>query len=147
MQFRNSANSYGAVAKGFHWLTAALVILAWALGSFDDVLPKGPARAAGLFVHMSAGLTIIAALAARLLWRLADAPPLPEPSALGVWLDRALVYTDNKGVDGVVNGVAAAFGGTSSRLRKLQTGFVRSYALSMLGGAVLLVAALIVVRF
>ena len=65
----------------------------------------------------------------------------------GVWLDRALVYTDNKGVDGVVNGVAAAFGGTSSRLRKLQTGFVRSYALSMLGGAVLLVAALIVVRF
>ncbi len=89
MQFRNSANSYGAVAKGFHWLTAALVILAWALGSFDDVLPKGPARAAGLFVHMSAGLTIIAALAARLLWRLADAPPLPEPSALGVWLDRA----------------------------------------------------------
>ena len=65
----------------------------------------------------------------------------------GVWLDRALVYTDNKGVDGVVNGVAAAFGGTSSRLRKLQTGFVRSYALSMLGGAVLVVAALIVVRF
>jgi NADH-quinone oxidoreductase subunit L len=65
----------------------------------------------------------------------------------GTWLDRALVFTDNKGVDGMVNGLAALFGGGSGRLRRLQTGFVRSYALSMLGGAVLLVAALLMVRF
>jgi NADH-quinone oxidoreductase subunit L len=65
----------------------------------------------------------------------------------GTWLSRALVYVDNKGVDGVVNGTAALLGGSSGRMRRLQTGFVRSYAMSMLGGTVLLVAALLAVRF
>jgi NADH-quinone oxidoreductase subunit L len=65
----------------------------------------------------------------------------------GMWLDRFLVWLDNRGVDGAVNGVAAAFGGGSGRLRRLQTGFVRSYALSMLGGSVLIVGALLAVRF
>jgi NADH-quinone oxidoreductase subunit L len=65
----------------------------------------------------------------------------------GTWLARALVYFDNRGVDGVVNGTAALLGGSSGRLRRLQTGFVRSYALSMLGGGVLVVAALLAVRF
>ncbi|WP_433299637.1 NADH-quinone oxidoreductase subunit L [Pseudonocardia sp. CA-142604] len=65
----------------------------------------------------------------------------------GTWLTRALVYVDNRGVDGLVNGTAAFLGGSSGRLRRLQTGFVRSYALSMLGGSVLVVAALLAVRF
>ena len=65
----------------------------------------------------------------------------------GVWLTRGLVFFDNRGVDGLVNGVAAGLGGGSGRLRRLQTGFVRSYALSMLGGGVLVVAALLAVRF
>jgi NADH-quinone oxidoreductase subunit L len=61
----------------------------------------------------------------------------------GVWLTRALVFLDNRGVDGVVNGAAAALGGSSSRLGRVQTGFVRSYALGILGGAVLVVGALV----
>ncbi|MEN3358093.1 MAG: NADH-quinone oxidoreductase subunit [Mycobacteriales bacterium] len=65
----------------------------------------------------------------------------------GQWLTRMLVFLDARGVDGVVNGMAALFGGGSGRLRRLQTGFVRSYALSMLGGAVVLLAALLAVRF
>lgn len=65
----------------------------------------------------------------------------------GLWLTRFAVFLDNRGVDGAVNGLAAVFGGGSSRLRRMQTGFVRSYALSMLGGSFLLVAALLLVRF
>jgi NADH-quinone oxidoreductase subunit L len=64
----------------------------------------------------------------------------------GNWLTRALVYVDSKGVDGVVNGLAALVGGGSGRLRRLQTGFVRSYALSMLLGGVLVLGALLAVR-
>jgi NADH-quinone oxidoreductase subunit L len=64
----------------------------------------------------------------------------------GQWLTRALVYVDSRGLDGVVNGLAAGVGGASGRLRRLQTGFVRSYALTMLGGAFLVVAALMMVR-
>ncbi len=63
----------------------------------------------------------------------------------GMWLTRALVFVDNRGVDGVVNGAAAALGGSSSRLGRAQTGFVRSYALGMLGGAVILAGALVAV--
>ncbi|HVF18968.1 MAG TPA: NADH-quinone oxidoreductase subunit L [Mycobacteriales bacterium] len=64
----------------------------------------------------------------------------------GQYLARALVYVDGRGIDGAVNGIAALVGGTSGRLRRVQTGFVRSYALGMLGGAVLLVGALLLVR-
>jgi len=64
----------------------------------------------------------------------------------GQLLTRVLVYFDSKGVDGVVNGLAAGLGGSSGRLRKLQSGFVRSYALSMFGGATLLIVALLLVR-
>jgi NADH-quinone oxidoreductase subunit L len=65
----------------------------------------------------------------------------------GIWLSRALVYLDNRGVDGAVNGTAAFLGGTSGRLRRTQTGFVRSYALTMLGGSIVVVAALLAVSF
>jgi NADH-quinone oxidoreductase subunit L len=65
----------------------------------------------------------------------------------GTWLTRALVFVDNKGVDGLVNGTAALLGGSSGRLRRLQTGFVRSYALSMLLGAICVLGALLMVRF
>jgi NADH-quinone oxidoreductase subunit L len=64
----------------------------------------------------------------------------------GQWLTRLSVFFDSRGVDGLVNTMAATVGGSSGRLRKVQTGFVRSYALSMLIGAVLLVAGLLVVR-
>jgi NADH-quinone oxidoreductase subunit L len=63
----------------------------------------------------------------------------------GQWLTRALVFFDNRGVDGAVNGLAATLGGSSSRLGRVQTGFVRSYALAMLGGAVLVAGALLAV--
>ena len=64
----------------------------------------------------------------------------------GVYLTRALVFFDNKGIDGFVNGLAATVGGSSGRLRRLQTGFVRSYALSMLTGAVLVVGAFLAIQ-
>jgi NADH-quinone oxidoreductase subunit L len=64
----------------------------------------------------------------------------------GIFLTRALVYLDNRGIDGLVNGLAAAVGGGSGRLRRLQTGFVRSYAMSMLTGALLVVAAFLALQ-
>ena len=62
----------------------------------------------------------------------------------GQELTRTLVTVDGSGVDGAVNGFAALVGGTSMRVRRLQTGFVRSYALFMFAGAALLVATMLV---
>ena len=64
----------------------------------------------------------------------------------GAELTDALVVVDNAGVDGSVNALAALVGRTSNRLRGLQTGFARSYALSMLTGAALVVAAILAVQ-
>ncbi len=144
-----------------HWLAPSLGELA---EGGQHVLPEGA------LVALSIGLMLVGAAAA---WLFVGRKPVPvvkpEPvsavvraarndlygNALnetlvakpGTWLTRALVYVDNKGVDGLVNGIAAALGGSSGRMRRLQTGFVRSYALTMLGGSILVVAALLAVRF
>ena len=64
----------------------------------------------------------------------------------GQYATRSLVWFDHAAVDGFVNGAAATAGGISGRLRRWQTGFARTYALSMLGGAALIVGALFLVR-
>lgn len=64
----------------------------------------------------------------------------------GEHLTRSLVYVDHSLVDGVVNGTAASVGGASGRLRKLQNGYARSYAVSMFGGTAILIAATLLMR-
>jgi NADH-quinone oxidoreductase subunit L len=64
----------------------------------------------------------------------------------GQYLTRALGFFDGRGVDGLVNGLAAGLGGTSARVRRLQNGQVRSYALAMLAGALAVTASLVLVR-
>ncbi len=59
---------------------------------------------------------------------------------------RGLDVMDHTLVDGAVNGTAAMFGGLSGQLRRVQNGFVRSYAVSMFGGAAVLVAATLLMR-
>lgn len=64
----------------------------------------------------------------------------------GLHLTRSLVFFDNKGVDGAVSGLAALIGGTSARVRRVQNGFVRSYALTMLAGVVVILGVMWVVQ-
>ena len=64
----------------------------------------------------------------------------------GLHLTRSLVFFDNKVVDGAVGSLAAFIGGSSSRLRRVQNGFVRSYALTMLLGVVVILGAVWVVQ-
>jgi NADH-quinone oxidoreductase subunit L len=61
----------------------------------------------------------------------------------GALLTRDLVEVDDKGIDGSVTGLARAIGRLSGALRLTETGYARSYALSMLAGAALVAAAMI----
>jgi NADH-quinone oxidoreductase subunit L len=61
-------------------------------------------------------------------------------------LTRGLIDADDRAVDGAATGLAGSVGRLSDGLRQLQTGFARSYALSMLTGAALVVAAILAVR-
>lgn len=89
MSLRNSSQHYGTLAIVLHWAVLALVLISWASGQFGEELPRGAARAAGLSVHISTGLAIVAFVIARLFWRLADPPPAGEPTFLGMWGDWA----------------------------------------------------------
>jgi NADH-quinone oxidoreductase subunit L len=64
----------------------------------------------------------------------------------GIHLTRSLVFADGEGVDGAAGGLAAFVGGWSARMRRIQNGFARSYALTMLVGVVAILGALWVIQ-
>jgi NADH-quinone oxidoreductase subunit L len=141
--------------------------LAHFLGPVTGFIPEEPA----IFSTSGIVALVLIVLAVGLGWVLYGRRPVPETAPAGnfpvtaarkdlygdainesllmrpgQWLTRLSVYFDNRGVDGLVNTVAAAIGGTSGRLRRIQNGFVRSYALSILVGGALLVGALLLAR-
>ncbi|MGH3623791.1 MAG: NADH-quinone oxidoreductase subunit L, partial [Sciscionella sp.] len=126
--------SPGMITAGSLALAALGVLVAWLVVGRRDVPVQRPVRVSA----------VVRAARADLYGNALNETLVARP---GTWLTRALVFADNKGVDGAVNGIAATLGGSSGRLRRLQTGFVRSYALSMLTGSVLVLGALLVVRF
>ncbi len=64
----------------------------------------------------------------------------------GQLVAKGLVEIDDEAVDGAGTGLAALVSRSSAGLRQLQTGFARSYALSMLAGALLIVGAILAVQ-
>ncbi|AXB46688.1 NADH-quinone oxidoreductase subunit L [Amycolatopsis albispora] len=159
----------GSVAAGFLFTTGDALVewLTPALGELREA--EHTALPHGLIPFLVVGLSALGALAAYLIFRRDTPVERPERVSFpvraarkdlygnalnetlvarpGIWLTRFAVFLDNRGVDGAVNGLAASLGGGSGRLRRLQTGFVRSYALSMLGGSFVVIAALLLVRF
>ncbi|MBJ7398866.1 NADH-quinone oxidoreductase subunit L [Mycolicibacterium sp.] len=62
----------------------------------------------------------------------------------GQQLTKAMVAVDDKAIDGSVRGISALVSQFSDGLRGLQTGFARSYALSMLAGTALVTGAILI---
>jgi cytochrome b561 len=94
---RNDADSWGALAKLFHWLIAALILAQIALGLLAVGWRISPTKL-NLFVwHKSTGMLILALVALRLLWRLASRVPelpanMPAWERLGAHLSHFLLY-------------------------------------------------------
>lgn len=64
----------------------------------------------------------------------------------GTAITRGALATDKYAVDGLMSGGPIALAAIAGELRKAQTGYVRSYALSVLGGTVLVTLAILVVN-
>lgn len=79
---QRSLTRFGNVAQAFHWLTAILVLLAFIFG------PEGSEQRVYLpthdferQLHETLGLCVLALVVLRLLWRMLDTRPEPEPLA------------------------------------------------------------------
>src|SRR5271157_1605503 len=66
---------YNPVLRTFHWLMAALIFIALALGVWATQLPRGDLRAEVLFVHKSFGITVLALIVLRIVVRLVVGAP------------------------------------------------------------------------
>jgi cytochrome b561 len=74
--WKNTNYAWGAVAKSFHWLLAAMILGQLVLGRVADKAALSPAKL-DLFVwHKSIGVSILLLAVLRLAWRLANPPPL-----------------------------------------------------------------------
>jgi len=72
---KNTETTYGAVAKGFHWLLFLLLTIAVIVGNLLDEIPKGPTKFEVTAMHKSLGVLILALVLLRLLWRLVSVRP------------------------------------------------------------------------
>lgn len=101
MQYRNSVETWGAVARAFHWLVAALVLTQFVIGSIAEEMKLTPAKL-DLFVwHKSIGVTVLVLAVLRLAWRLGNPPPAPPAgkrgwerrlASIAHWLLYALIF-------------------------------------------------------
>src|SRR5205809_6687478 len=81
---RNASDSWGAPAKLFHWVMAALILAQIALGLMAANWRLSPTKIELFFWHKSTGMLILALVALRLLWRLANPTPLLPPG-IAAW--------------------------------------------------------------
>ena len=80
MQLRNSSSRYGAVSIVLHWSVAAAVFGLFALGLWMVGLDYySPWRKEAPDLHKSIGLTLLAVMLIRVVWRfISPAPPALE---------------------------------------------------------------------
>ncbi|MHC0053126.1 cytochrome b/b6 domain-containing protein [Actibacterium sp. D379-3] len=80
MATSNSATAYGSVTKGFHWLTALLILTMFPLGIVADNLPYDTGAALALkaqvfTVHKTLGIVTFFVALARIVWTLGQRKP------------------------------------------------------------------------
>lgn len=72
---------YSSPTKLLHWLTAIVVIIAFATGlGGSEVHVYASTRDFDRYLHETLGIIVLALTALRLLWRFFDKHPEPEPS-------------------------------------------------------------------
>ena len=93
----NNTESWTATAKLFHWVMAALIFAQIALGLVAVSWHVSPTKLNLYVWHKSTGMLILALLALRLLWRLANPTPalpadMPAWERAGARLSHFLLY-------------------------------------------------------
>lgn len=101
MQWKNSPDRFGALAKFFHWTSAAAfigayIVVYYVIWFLDE---EAPGTLAVLNVHWMLGLLVGALVLPRLAWRLLDAQPQDAP---GSALEHKLAHAAHWGLYGLL---------------------------------------------
>jgi cytochrome b561 len=81
MSLKNTAHSYGTVAKSMHWLTALLFLASYVSVYYRHWFTedKTPENWNALQLHLSVGVTIGVLVVLRIIWKVMNRSPDPEP--------------------------------------------------------------------
>jgi cytochrome b561 len=81
MTLKNTADRWGGISQLLHWAIAILILVMAYLGLTMGDLPNGPDKINTYALHKSIGITILALVALRLLWRFYAGTPRPVPGS------------------------------------------------------------------
>jgi cytochrome b561 len=81
MAIRNTVDNFGFIAKGLHWVIAFLFLMAYSFVYYRHwfTIEKTPENWTVLQLHLSVGTTILALVLIRIIWRISNKVPAPEP--------------------------------------------------------------------
>jgi cytochrome b561 len=107
MRLRNTAESWGTVAKLLHWIGAALIVTMLCLGLImvHAGIATGP-KFDAYQLHKSTGFLVLAVMLARGLWRMTNSPPAP-PDGMRPW-ERRLALALHLGLYVLILGMIAS---------------------------------------
>ncbi len=80
MSLRSTDHQWGSVAKFFHWIIALGILANGTFGLLMDLSSSPMQKINWLALHKSIGLTVLALVLLRILWRWGDRRPADEPS-------------------------------------------------------------------
>jgi cytochrome b561 len=89
---KNPADRWGAVSQSLHWLIVILIIVMAYLGLTMTDLPNSPHKVEVYSLHKSTGLSLLALVMLRLLWRAYAGAPRPVPGTPN-WQERIASLT------------------------------------------------------
>jgi cytochrome b561 len=97
MQIKNTATSYGSIAKYIHWITAACFLLAYLSIYYREWFAKGDLQnATAIQLHFSAGISIAAITALRIVWCFVNTRPIVKTNSkykqLAVRIGHSILY-------------------------------------------------------
>lgn len=84
MNWRSTTQRWGVIAKAFHWLVALGIFALAGIGLYMVGMPLGMAQLKLFLLHKALGVTVLALVVLRLLWRLIDRHPR-YPAAMPRW--------------------------------------------------------------
>jgi cytochrome b561 len=81
MPLKNTAENYGSIAKWIHWLTALLFLFTYSAVYYRQWFTEKETTEnwIALQLHLSIGITIAVLVILRIVWRMYNRQPDPEP--------------------------------------------------------------------